>query len=193
MGCIHVGLFEHDELTGVVTFGQPSSQAVAKKITRLDPCHVAELCRLALTSESVPATQLISEGIKIYQQYREQAKKPKLRIIVSFADYEQGHHGGVYQAASWLYCGVSRGTSTVYIDAQDNRVQRRWDGKNINIEQARAMGLKRAKPSNKARYIKLVGSSKQRRHALESLKLTPQPYPKPTQRAYQLRSKIMHF
>jgi hypothetical protein len=32
-----------------------------------------------------------------------------LRLIVSFADTAQGHHGGIYQAAGWIYSG---GTET---------------------------------------------------------------------------------
>jgi hypothetical protein len=30
---------------------------------------------------------------------------PKLRLIVSFADQSQGHHGGIYQAGNWVYNG----------------------------------------------------------------------------------------
>jgi len=30
--------------------------------------------------------------------------------VVSFADPNQGHHGGIYQAASWLYTGQSEET-----------------------------------------------------------------------------------
>jgi hypothetical protein len=34
-------------------------------------------------------------------------KSPGLRLIVSFADPSAGHHGGIYQASGWLYCGAS--------------------------------------------------------------------------------------
>ena len=30
---------------------------------------------------------------------------PGLRLIVSFADMSQGHHGGIYQAGNWIYTG----------------------------------------------------------------------------------------
>lgn len=32
-------------------------------------------------------------------------QSPGMRLIVSFADSEQGHHGGIYQATNWLYLG----------------------------------------------------------------------------------------
>jgi len=35
---------------------------------------------------------------------------PGLRLIVSFADANEGHHGGIYQAAGWLYSGQSNST-----------------------------------------------------------------------------------
>ena len=34
---------------------------------------------------------------------------PKLRLIVSFADSAQGHHGGIYQAGGWIFTGDSFG------------------------------------------------------------------------------------
>ena len=32
-------------------------------------------------------------------------KCPELKLIVSFADPQYGHHGGIYQATNWLYVG----------------------------------------------------------------------------------------
>ena len=34
---------------------------------------------------------------------------PGLRLIISFADTTQGHHGGIYQAAGWVYSGETAG------------------------------------------------------------------------------------
>jgi len=34
-------------------------------------------------------------------------KNPRLRIIVSFADTNQGHYGGIYQGGNWLYAGMT--------------------------------------------------------------------------------------
>lgn len=30
-----------------------------------------------------------------------------MQLIVSFADKDQNHHGGIYQAGNWIYNGVS--------------------------------------------------------------------------------------
>jgi len=45
-----------------------------------------------------------------------------IRLLVSFADTEQGHFGGVYRASNWTPCGITR-TSYNYIGT---------DGKTIN-------------------------------------------------------------
>jgi len=28
-----------------------------------------------------------------------------LKLVVSYADFNQGHHGGIYQATNWIYVG----------------------------------------------------------------------------------------
>ncbi len=44
-------------------------------------------------------TQLISYGLKVLK------KKQRYNLIISYADFSQNHHGGIYQAASWNYHG----------------------------------------------------------------------------------------
>ena len=60
---------------------------------------VWELSRLVRRDECrVPLTRLISLACK-------QAAKNGQDLLVSFADAQQGHHGGVYQASGWNYDG----------------------------------------------------------------------------------------
>ena len=37
-----------------------------------------------------------------------------IRMVVSFSDTEQGHHGGVYQANNWLYSGQIESTANKF-------------------------------------------------------------------------------
>jgi len=62
---------------------------------------VIELLRLVRTEmEGIPPlTGLLSESLKYLKTNTEHD------LIVSFADSTQGHHGGIYQAASWKYHG----------------------------------------------------------------------------------------
>ena len=46
-------------------------------------------------------------------------KKNSWHLLVSFADWTQGHHGGIYQAAGWRYAGCrQRRMDGVVIDGQ---------------------------------------------------------------------------
>jgi len=62
---------------------------------------VLELQRLVLhpSERGFPLTSLISKTVKIIRVHRDDD------LLVSFADAGEGHHGGVYQAASWIYAG----------------------------------------------------------------------------------------
>lgn len=60
---------------------------------------VLELARLVRApSVSVPLTGLISATCR-------HAASSGTDLVVSYADQTQGHHGGIYQAASWNYAG----------------------------------------------------------------------------------------
>jgi len=59
---------------------------------------VVELSRLVrVEADGIPLVSLISRSV------REIKKARKHDLIISFADSTHGHHGGVYQAASWNY------------------------------------------------------------------------------------------
>lgn len=60
---------------------------------------VFELSRLVRSPDcDLQLTRLISEAL-------DKCETKGLDLIVSYADPEQGHHGGIYQAASWNYHG----------------------------------------------------------------------------------------
>jgi hypothetical protein len=61
--------------------------------------NVLELSRLVRCDEAIPLTPLIAGVCKW-------AKRCGHDLVVSFADKTQGHHGGIYQAASWNYAGA---------------------------------------------------------------------------------------
>jgi hypothetical protein len=62
---------------------------------------VAELSRLVRRDdEEINLTWLISMTVKFIRS------RGLSDLLVSFADNTQGHHGGIYQAASWKYTGM---------------------------------------------------------------------------------------
>lgn len=98
---IKIGVWENREFIGCVVFGQGSTPQLAKPYG-LRMSEICELNRVALRDHSTPVSRIISIAMKIMR-----AKCPKIKAVVSFADPEQGHHGGIYQAGNWAYTGRS--------------------------------------------------------------------------------------
>lgn len=94
------GLFIGGELEGVVTYGSPATSPVRKGLMGPDDADkVLELNRLCLRSNPRnAASRLVGQSLR-------QLEGPK--AILSFADPSQGHEGYIYQAANFLYCGLS--------------------------------------------------------------------------------------
>jgi hypothetical protein len=63
---------------------------------------VLELCRLVRRDDAkVPLSWLIARSVAAL-------KKRGAHLLVSFADAQQGHHGGVYKASNWNYYGMRK-------------------------------------------------------------------------------------
>lgn len=94
------GLFDGSELIGVCTFGTPPSASLRTGIAGKDNAkHVLELNRLCLKyNRKNEASHLVANSIKLL---------PKSKIIISYADTEQGHKGTVYKACNFSYHGLS--------------------------------------------------------------------------------------
>ena len=81
-------------------------EAVAACVFSIPPTRwseeVWELSRLVRSAgvDLPPLSGLISATVRFI------AKRKLADLLVSFADKTQGHHGGVYQAASWNYAGA---------------------------------------------------------------------------------------
>lgn len=101
------GVWESNRFIGAIVYGRGANNHMSRPYG-LTQTECVELVRIALTEHAAPVTQMIAASLR---QLR--AACPGLRLVVSYADTAQGHHGGVYQAASWLYTGA-RGSSDAY-------------------------------------------------------------------------------
>lgn len=96
---ITVGVWERGAFLGVVIFSRGSNNNGHKPygIVMTEFC---ELTRIALREHDAPVSQIVSFATRMLR-----VKSPKLRLVVSYADPNVGHHGGIYQAANWVYTG----------------------------------------------------------------------------------------
>jgi hypothetical protein len=94
---VRIGVWEADRFIGVVMFGQGASPNLGNPYG-LTGTGVCELTRVALRDHITPVSRIIAIAFKFLKR-----TSPNLRLIVSFADMGQGHHGGIYQAGGWIY------------------------------------------------------------------------------------------
>lgn len=105
---VRYGIWEDDTFVGCVLYGRGANNVLGNPY-KLDMTECVELVRIAMREHRSPVTQSVADTLK-----KLKASNPRLRLVVSFADPEQGHHGGIYQAGNWIYAGVSN-TADEYI------------------------------------------------------------------------------
>jgi hypothetical protein len=102
---VKVGAWEDGKFIGVVMFSRGASSNLMKPYG-LQQDEGCELTRIALTSHHSPVSRIVRLAIAFLKR-----NSPSLRIIVSFADPQYGHHGGIYQAGNWIYVGDTAGSA----------------------------------------------------------------------------------
>lgn len=170
---VKIGVWENDKFIGVVLFSRGASPDLSKPygLSQLECC---ELTRIALYKHETPVSRIMAVSIRFLKK-----RSPNLRMIVSFADPNENHHGGIYQATNWVYTGKSS-QSFKYIDASGREWHsRQVSSKGYNIQ----MGLRRVcpKPSDCTKVIMpgkhryLMPLDDEMRKKIQSLS---KPYPK---------------
>jgi len=98
---VKIGAWELDKFVGVVLYGSSANNNLGKPygLTQVQTC---ELVRVALTTHKTPVSRIVAVSLKMLKRY-----SAKLRLVVSYADPEQSHHGGIYQAGNWIYAGLT--------------------------------------------------------------------------------------
>lgn len=111
---VKVGAWEDGKFIGVVIFSRGATPSLLRPFG-LSQCEGCELTRIALTAHKSPVSRIVRLAMVFLKQ-----KSPVLRLIVSFADPSEGHHGGIYQAGNWVYNGRTQ-SSREYIGPDGKR------------------------------------------------------------------------
>jgi hypothetical protein len=98
---VKVGAWENGRFIGAVVFSRGATPEIGSPYN-LDQTEVCELTRVALRDHVAPVSRIIAIALRFLKR-----ASPGLRLVVSFADTAQGHHGGIYQAGNWLYAGAT--------------------------------------------------------------------------------------
>ena len=159
------GLYDDEQLIGVVTYGIPASPFLCMGVCGIDnKDKVLELNRLCL-NDGVKngASFLVSKSLQML---------PKPTIVVSYADTAMGHVGYIYQASNFLFTGTTKERTDMA--SEDGKHSRHNLGNSEN----------RINRSAKHRYVFFVGNKYQKSSLLEQLNYPVMPYPKGDSQRY---------
>lgn len=174
-GCIpksklaKIGVWESGKFVGVLIYGVGATSDLVKSygLAQNEGC---ELVRIALKEHLTPVSRLIAISLRLIK-----IAFPGLRLVISFADPQQGHHGGVYQAAGWVFGGNSHASDEYIYKGK------RWQGRsfrNSHKGMERHPDVQIVKGSSKHRYLMPLDDEIRQR----ILPLS-KPYPKRAQQA----------
>lgn len=170
---VPVGVWEDGRFVGVVVFSRGNSPNIGRPFG-LSQREVAELTRVALREHSTPVSRIVAIAVRLLRK-----SSPGLRLLVSYADPEQGHHGGIYQAMGWAYIGESPPART-YLD----KAGRRWHSRMVSPTGWRKVYGRQRRVLTTAECELVVSPGKHRYALALDKSLAPvleeraQPYPK---------------
>jgi len=163
----HIGVWEGRHYIGAVIFAWGANPNLSKAFG-LKMTQCVELVRVALDKHKTQVSRIISIACKMLKKH-----SPGIRLLISFADQREGHHGGIYQAAGWIYTGE---TLAKFDYEMDGRILQRRSYTGINFGRKRMTippNARRIKSPPKHRY--LMPLDKAMRKQIEPLR---KPYPK---------------
>ena len=92
-------VYQDGEWCGVILFGPGATINIATMFGLVQG-EVLELVRVALNGKQSATSECV--GMALRNLHKD---APHVKIVVSYADQNQGHFGTIYQATNWLYLG----------------------------------------------------------------------------------------
>jgi hypothetical protein len=95
-----IGVWENGRFVGAVVFSMGANQYIGREFG-LGPFQCCELTRVALDRHQTPVSRILRIALAMLRK-----QSPGLRAVVSYADVDHDHHGGIYAASGWIYVGM---------------------------------------------------------------------------------------
>lgn len=110
---VAIGVWENKVFIGCVVFGHGANPQIGTPY-KLTIYECVELTRIALSkNHKTSVSKIVSIALKMLKK-----TQTGIRLVVSYADSAQGHHGGVYQAGNWFYVGCSKGVASLLFNGK---------------------------------------------------------------------------
>lgn len=160
------GLFENNNLIGVLMFATPCSENVRASVFGKEyKDSVTELHRLHILDVTPKNTEswFISRCLKLLKN-----DKPNIKAVITFSDSTEGHNGTIYKATNAYRIGQT-GSATFFIDETGRLRHPRQNGVNISKEQAKEKGWVPCKRTAKNRFLYLIPKDKRELRYLKKI------------------------
>ena len=192
-----------ETLIGCLVYGYPVGRSAIKSvIDGLEKDECLELTRLFIHDGYGSNIESFAMG-QSFKWMKDNASN--IKMLLSYADPEQMHLGGIYQATNWLYqdCRDIQLMSNYSISIESDphkwihsrTVFSRWGSHNLDhlktqLGKENLTEFWRKKESAKHRYIQVLGQNKsEKRKLTKRLKHKVSPYPKD---ASEFLSEVVH-
>jgi len=96
---VNIGCWENDFFIGCLIYSYNANNRLGNFLN-LNQFQVIELVRIALKKHSNPVSKMIAISLKLIKK-----NFPNILLCISYADPNQNHLGGIYQASNWIYMG----------------------------------------------------------------------------------------
>jgi hypothetical protein len=138
-----LGCWYEDTFWGVIIFSRSSNYRIGRPYG-LEQTGVAELTRVALKrGHPVPVSRAVAIALRLLKKHN-----PGLRLVVSYADAQQGHVGKIYQAGNWAYVGQAGRATSIEL------LGRRWHRRSVKSRfGTSSIGWPRAHSDSTARAV----------------------------------------
>jgi len=143
---VKVGAWESDVFIGVVIFRLGANTKIGSPYG-LKQTEICELTRVALNHHVSPVSRILAIARKMLLR-----QSVGLKLVVSYADQNQDHYGGIYQASNWVYVGETVDTKMIKMPSGEV-LHRRTAFNRYGVSDAERLGAKYFRPLQKHKYL----------------------------------------
>lgn len=148
---VKYGAWENGIFIGAIIYSRGATFNIGSPYG-LEQTQVCELTRMALNTHISPTSKILSATIRMFKK-----QQPGIRLIVSYADKDQGHIGTIYQATNWVYTGFWDGDSMPYMKIHGKTVHPRQV---YSIYKTRSIEYVRGNIDPNAEFVRGIGKEK---------------------------------
>ena len=105
-------VYEGGQWCGCIVYSSGANNHIACPFG-LGQGEVIELVRVALNGKQTATSECVAASLRALHK-----AAPQIKIVVSYADTDEGHTGIIYQATNWIYVGMGEPIQKIIINGK---------------------------------------------------------------------------